>query len=81
MTNRQKFIGLYGSILLRMVRENPGRYRYTLDRVPEVVEQFNTRYLDSGSFNTGDGNLAMAETCRRLGIACTVASIQQFVKD
>ncbi len=80
MTNRRKFISMYGSILMAMVRENPSRYRYTFENVPKVVARFDVHYLDAGLFNTGSDNAALAETCRRLNIAFTVASIQQFVK-
>lgn len=76
MTNAQRFRAEYERILLRNVKEQPSRYVYREDRVPEIAE----KAVKALSEKTADIHAqTVRETCKNLRIKHTYKAIAEYL--
>lgn len=75
-TNLDRFFGLYGEALERVIREHADEYRYGVDEVPSIAAKMRAAF-ENGSYNH-DGR-AIAATCKALGIGKTRKAIETFI--
>lgn len=73
----EDFIKTYEESLRKRITEEPQRYRYGLDQVPDFIERMRTAVLAPGSFVIGD---AMKDTCQALGIKPTHKAISEYLR-
>lgn len=75
MTNRERFADEYKKALIKYIQNNPDKYMYGINHVPEMVVKF-VPSLAKGEASLGPASKAAARAC---GIRPTIGAIKSFL--